>query len=52
MMLIVGLLERDDIFCRHRGAFTQVQNLYPNATPTPSLAVQLLGSAPSDQPKQ
>lgn len=34
------------------GAFTQVQNLYPNATPTPSLAVHLLGSAPSDQPKQ
>jgi hypothetical protein len=34
------------------GAFTEVQNLYPNATSTPSIPVQLLSPAPSGNPKQ
>jgi hypothetical protein len=34
------------------GAFTEVQNLYPNATPTPSIPVHLLSPAPPGNPKQ
>lgn len=34
------------------GAFTETTNLYPNATPTPSIAVRLLGPRRSEQPKQ
>ena len=34
------------------GAFTEIQNLYPNETSTPSIAVHLLGPMPSERPKQ
>jgi hypothetical protein len=34
-----------------RGAFADTQNLYPNTTPTPSIAVHLLGSPSSENPK-
>jgi len=34
------------------GAFTDTQNLYPNATPTPSLPVRFLAPPPSGQPDQ
>ena len=34
------------------GVFTGIQNLYSNATPTPSIAVHLVRPVPSDQPKQ
>ena len=48
-----GFWLRKNIFRpRPEGAFTETQNLYPNATPTPSLAVHFLASAPSGQPKQ
>jgi hypothetical protein len=34
------------------GEFTEIDNLYPNNTPTPSIAVHLLGPGRSEQPKQ
>jgi hypothetical protein len=34
------------------GAFTETHNLYPNATPTPSIKVHLLRPVRSDQAKQ
>jgi hypothetical protein len=37
---------------RPGGGFTETQNLYPNTTSTPSIAVHLLGSATLEQPKQ
>lgn len=33
------------------GGFTESQNLYPNETPTPSIAVHLLGSTHADKPR-
>ena len=55
------------VFARFRGEFwlrrntfhphpggdsTEIHNLYPNATPTPSIAVHLLHPVPSDQSRQ
>lgn len=34
------------------GEFTEIQNLYPNATPTPAIAVHLLGAVRSERSKE
>lgn len=43
---------RSNTFTPHPGGgFTAVQNLYPNATPTPGIAVRFVGPEPSGRPK-
>lgn len=55
----VSALFRGDFWLRKNtfhpqpgGEFTEIDNLYPNTTPTPSIAVHLLGPGRSEQPKQ
>jgi hypothetical protein len=43
---------RRNTFQPHRGGgFTTIENLYPNATPTPWIDIRLIRVAPSDLPK-
>jgi hypothetical protein len=44
-------LRRNTFHPQPGGAFTEIQNLYPNATPTPSIPVHLLGQTPRGNPK-
>ena len=55
----VSALFRGDFWLRRNtfhphpgGEFTETHNLYPNTTPTPSIAVHLLGPGRFEQPKQ
>lgn len=55
----VSALFRGDFWLRRNtfhphpgGEFTETHNLYPNTTPTPSIAVHLLGAGGSAQPRQ
>jgi hypothetical protein len=45
-------LRRNTFRPQSGGAFTEIQNLYPNATPTPSIPVHLLSPVPPGNPKQ
>jgi hypothetical protein len=44
-------LRRNVFHPKPGGGFTETQNLHPNETPTPSIAVHLLGSARTEKPK-
>lgn len=55
----VSALFRGDFWLRRNtfhphpgGEFTETRNLYPNTTPTPSIAVHLLGRGRSERPRQ
>lgn len=55
----VSALFRGDFWLRRNtfhphpgGEFTETHNLYPNTTPTPSIAVHLLGQGRSERPRQ
>jgi hypothetical protein len=45
-------LRRNFLHPKPAGGFTETQNLYPNETPTPSIAVHLLGSTRTEKPRQ
>ena len=44
-------LRRNVFHPKPGGGFTETQNLHPNETPTPSIAVHLLGSTRTEKPK-
>jgi len=44
-------LQRNTFRPQSGGAFTEIQNLYPNDTPTPSIPVHLISPAPHGNPK-
>jgi hypothetical protein len=45
-------LRRNTFRAQSGGAFTEIHNIYPNETPTPSIPVHLLSPVPTGNPKQ